>query len=109
VQPGGGVRIQSSKSREYANDQIQSVSCQTHKERKFGAISAVAGIIGFSIILAPFLNVLGIVIAVVVSIAGSFYSKKRHTGEILFTDGNKVSLSIEEPDVDRLYRLPPDD
>jgi hypothetical protein len=109
VTEDGTVKIKSSRSKDYSRLEIATVSAETTKDRKFGVIGAILGAILFSVLLAPFLGVLGVIIALAVAVLGSFYSKKKHTGQIQFKDGQAVTLDLDSWQVDRLYRLPPED
>lgn len=91
----------------YSPDQIQSISTRTSKEKKFGIIGFILGAIILSVILGIFLGILGVGIALIVAISGSFYSEKSHIVEVKFTDDKSVTLECTPRRVNKLVRFSP--
>ena len=106
----GGVKnlvIMGAQKAEYSQEQIQSVTANVTKEKKFGILRFIVGAIILGIVFGIFLNILGVVIGIVIAIAGSFYSKKKNLVEVRFIDNKSVNLECPSRDVKKLVQLAP--
>lgn len=101
----GNLEVRGVKAMRFAGSEISSVTARTEKERKFGYLGFVLGAIILSVILGAFLNVLGIVLAFVLSAAGSFYSNRKTIADVAFSTGDMVSLECTSGQVARLIKL----
>lgn len=86
----------------YSAREIESVSASPEEQRGFGAIGALFGFFLLSVILFPFLNFIGVVIALVVAVAGGFQSGKTGRAEVVFVDGSSVDLEAGRRQIDAL-------
>lgn len=108
VTPYKTVKIEGSRNAAYANNQIDSIDAREVREKKFGVIGFILGAIILSVVLAPFLGLLGVIVGVVAAAMGSFHSKARQTAEIRFDDGKGVTVEAEKRQIESLYRCLPD-
>lgn len=91
----------------YIPEEISSVSVNVSKEKKFGIFGFLVGAIILSIVLGMFLNVVGVLIAIVIAIAGSFYSESKNVVEVKFKDDRAVTLECTPRSVKKLIQLVP--
>ncbi|SDG67717.1 hypothetical protein SAMN05216603_1034 [Pseudomonas benzenivorans] len=91
----------------YAPEEIRSVSANVSKEKKFGVFGFLVGAIMLSIVLGMFLNIIGVLIAIVIAIAGSFYSESKNMVEVKFKDDKSVTLECTPKAVKKLIQLTP--
>lgn len=89
----------------YSPNEVRQVSARREKQRKFGIVGFVIGALLLSVFLGMFLNVLGVAIAVVVALAGSFYSKTTNVVQVSFSDGNDVLLHCSKFDANNLIEF----
>lgn len=91
----------------YLPEQIQSVSANVIKEKKFGVFGFLVGAVMLSIMLGFFLNIIGVIIGFVVAVAGSFYSESKNIVEVKFTDEKTVALECTPRYVKKLIQFSP--
>ncbi|MDM8350881.1 hypothetical protein P8H27_18560 [Pseudomonas sp. sp1636] len=91
----------------YDPEEISSVSANVSKEKKFGILGFLVGAIILSIVLGMFLNVVGVLIAIVIAIAGSFYSESKNVVEVKFKDDKAVTLECTPRSVKKLIQFVP--
>ncbi|MCQ4323158.1 hypothetical protein [Stutzerimonas stutzeri] len=91
----------------YIPEEISSVSANVSKEKKFGIFGFLVGAIILSIVLGMFLNVAGVLLAIVIAIAGSFYSESKNVVEVKFKDDRAVTLECTPRSVKKLIQLVP--
>lgn len=89
----------------YTPNEITSVYSSTESDRKFGVIGFLLGAIIFSSLLFFLIGPLGVFIALVLSVVGSFYTVKRHQVELTFVDNKSVKVECSAGDAKRLTRL----
>lgn len=99
--------IEGSQKKIYSQEDVGSVLASTSKERKFGAGSFIIGIIIFTVVLGLLFNLVGVLIAIVLSILGSFYTEKKNTVEVQFNDGKSVTLDCTPRAVSKLVAFAP--
>lgn len=99
---GGVLNIAAAKKACYRHDQVAEVSYSTASEKKFGILGALIGAVLLAILFGLFLGGLGILIGIGLAIAGSFYTDKQETAEILFDDGNRVMVECTPRAVKKL-------
>ena len=95
----GAIRASKTKA------EVKQVVAQSQKERGFGTLGFVLG--------APMLCVagwyiggpMGVLVGLVLAIAGSFYGKKFSTAEVEFLSGERLSVRGSEQDINQLIRL----
>ena len=76
VSSDGELVVRGAKEGRFARQDITSVNTRVDKEKTFGCLGFIVGSILLSIPLGIFLNVLGILLAVIIAGAGSFYANK---------------------------------
>lgn len=91
----------------YSSEEIKSVVASVTKEKKFGIFGFLVGVIILSVILGLFFNAVGIVIAIVIAIAGSFYSENKNIVEVQFKDEKSVTLECTPRGVKKLIKFAP--
>lgn len=91
----------------YSSEEIKSVVASVTKEKKFGIFGFLVGVIILSVILGLFFNAVGVVIAIVIAIAGSFYSKNKNIVEVQFKDEKSVTLECTPRGVKKLIKFAP--
>lgn len=103
---GGKVlAIEGTPAGEYQREAIKSMVARTEREKKFGALGFILGAIILSLVLGFLMGPFGVLLAVVIAAAGSFYSAKRHVVDITFHDGNTLTLECSARAVDVLMAL----
>src|SRR5690606_1928546 len=91
----------------YSSEEIKSVVASVTKEKKFGIFGFLVGVIILSVILGLFFNAVGVVIAIVIAIAGSFYSENKNIVEVQFKDEKSVTLECTPRGVKKLIKFAP--
>lgn len=102
LEDDGVLRLRGAKQGNYKSSDVRSVNTTSSKERKFSTISFLLGAIFFGLIGAFILGGLGVLIAVVISIAGSFRSSTTNLAEIGFADNETVTIECADYEVNRL-------
>ena len=104
VVQGEAVAISSTLKAEYPFGDVERFSAEEEKQRKFGALGCIVGAILLAFILTPFLGLLGLILAVVVAVVGSFYTKTENLARLDFVDGRQVLLSGDRREIEQLTR-----
>jgi hypothetical protein len=91
----------------YSPAQVQSVTANVTTEKKFGVLGFIVGAVSLSVVLGLFLNALGFVLAIIIAVAGSFYSDKKNIVEIRFSDEKSVLLQCTSRGVKKLVEFAP--
>lgn len=91
----------------YEPEQVQSVSANVSKEKKFGIFGFLVGAIVLGVMLGIVFNIVGVIIGIVVAIAGSFYSESKNIVEVKFKDDKSVNLECTPRGVKKLIQFSP--
>ena len=95
--------VEGAKHGVYSKDKIRSINASVVKEKKFGILGFLLGILILGAILGFFFGLLGVIAGVVIAIAGSFYTEKSNIVEIQFLDGSSVTLDCTPRGVKKLF------
>jgi hypothetical protein len=87
--------------------QIKTLAAITDKERKFGILGFLVGFLFFGVVLFLFFGPLGLLVALIFSVAGSFYTQKSNVVTIIFDDGETMDLAGSGREVKRLVAMKP--
>lgn len=101
----GWLIVDAAKGRRYAPNDVQSVQSSESRERHFGCLGFVAGAILLGLLGFMLLGPLGLMIGVVIAVAGSFYTQKHSVIELQFTDGEKVVVEGSARQANQLVRF----
>ncbi|MCF6190671.1 MAG: hypothetical protein L3J51_09335 [Cocleimonas sp.] len=99
--------IEGAQESTYSPAQILSVTANVAKEKKFGILGFIIGALLLSVVLGIFLNILGVIIALVIAATGSYYTEKSNIVEVKFNDGKAVSLDCSSRGVKKLIQFAP--
>jgi len=100
-----GVRINASREALYPPGTLASVSTRQEKERHFGCLSFLVGLLLFGTLASLLLGPIGFLAALVLCIVGSFYSKTRYLVDMQFKDGHQLTLETTQRQADQLVQL----
>lgn len=92
-------------TRTYDSTQIVAVHANQNKVKKFGFTGFILGSILFGALLAYFFALIGVLVAVVISAIGSFYSKTNYIVTITFSDQNSATLECSKHEMSKLISL----
>lgn len=99
------IHIKSAQNATYPQDQIASISANTSKESKFGALGFIVGAIVLGSIGLALGGVIGLIIGILLSLAGSFYSKQTHGAVITFTDHKTTIITGSKANINQILSL----
>lgn len=102
---GGYLHIHAAQSVQIDLDDIASKEMRMLADKKFGIFGFFFGAIILSAILFFILSVLGVVLAVIVAFMGSYYTKKSYIVDMVFKNGQKVTLQGSKQELDILMAL----
>ncbi len=91
----------------YSSEQIQSITANKLKEKRFSILSFIVGAIIFSVALGMFFNIIGVAIGIVLAIFGSYYSNTDNIVNIKFNDNKEVDLNCTPRGVKKLIQYAP--
>ncbi|SDO73133.1 DNA polymerase III, epsilon subunit [Halomonas shengliensis] len=100
-----GVRIKASREALYPPGTVTRVSTRQEKERRFGCLSFLVGLLLFGTLATLLLGPLGLISALVLCIAGSFYGTTRYLVDMVFKDGAHLTLETTRRQADQLVQL----
>lgn len=99
--------VKGDKEVNYPRAAIASMNARQDKERRFGWGSFLIGMLVFGVIFNLLLPGIGLLIALALSIAGSYYTTREQFVEVAFTDGKQVTLQCTPRGVKKLMRFAP--
>lgn len=105
INSAGELVVRGAKERRFPGTEIASVDTRVDKEKKFGCFGFVIGSILLAIPLGIFLNIFGLILAIVIAGAGSFYANKTNIADVKFASGDSVSLECTPRQVKKLVNL----
>lgn len=103
----GKLVIKGAKRAEYAATDISSFNTSTSTAKSFGYLSFIVGAIVLGFIGLLLLGILGAVIGLVISVAGSFYSTSSSQADLEFADGKSLSVTGTGSEITRLAKFAP--
>lgn len=98
----GVVFVSGASSHTYERDQLQGVDVEQSSESKIGCGSVLIGLLVITPLLTFFLNVIGLVIGLVLTVFGSRYDTKKHEATLRFQDGRNVRVQGSYREINRL-------
>lgn len=98
----GALRVTGARSNMYSPANIAAISASVERERGFGLGGCLLGCLLFGGLGAAAFGVIGLAGGMLLSILGSFYSRKRNLVHIDFDDGQQLALECSGAGVKRL-------
>lgn len=102
---GSTLEVIGTKKADYRGADITALSFRTEGQKKFGLIGAIIGAVVLGFIAGLFLGPIGWLIGIVLAIAGSFYSTKKHYADLEFSDGAKLNVELNDHEAKKLVKL----
>ena len=99
---GEDVQIKGSITVRKSIKDIDRVIARAHQERKFGLVGFVLGSLFLGFIGLVLAGPIGVLIGIVLTIAGSFYSEKFGIADIEFKGGDKITLQGSVREINNL-------
>lgn len=87
----GGISI---AGRNYEKSDIVDISKEVIKDKKLSIASLLLGIFIIIPLLAWALSIFGLILGILITAAGSYYSKKKYLLHIYFNDDNNISIDV---------------
>lgn len=101
----GWLIVNSARSGKFTSSDVASVSTRQEKQRKFGWIGAILGGLILLVVLGSMFGPIGALLAIVLAIAGSFYSQKSNSAEVTFVNGDTLSVQGTGREINMLVGL----
>lgn len=101
----GELQINGIKKSKYQSNQILRINTDSKKEKNFGIIGFIIGLIILPALFFYLIGFIGAIIAIAICIAGSFYNETTNSAEIIFMDGNTVKLKCSKSEINSLIKL----
>ena len=89
----------------YRCSDIQNVDTSKTEDRRFSVLSFLLGIFILTPILTWLFNVFGLVAGIVISIVGSYVTKRSTSADVIFFDGKRITLQCSKAEVNELVRI----
>lgn len=97
------IIVSGATSRNYKASDITSITSIQQKESKFGITGFIIGTLLFGTIGFILANGIGLIVALIITIAGSFYSRKTNVVTIALIDGNSVIINASNSQIKELH------
>lgn len=101
----GSIKIKGAKTVTYPGSEVILVNAKQIKERKFGVVGFIIGSVILGAIGIIYFGVVGLAIGVLISLAGSFYSKKQNIVSLTFKDEKQIELECTKSESEALALL----
>lgn len=105
---GRGARsliIEANKSAKYPAAQVIRVDTRTQTDKKFGCFGFVVGLLIFGTLGMVTFGLLGLLIAFVLCVLGSYYSVDKNLVDVHMLDGCKVTIQCRSGQVSKLINM----
>ncbi|MBB3184718.1 hypothetical protein FHR95_002292 [Halomonas fontilapidosi] len=100
-----GITVRGARTLTYLPSQLATLHARRESERRFAVLTFLLGLIIFGGLGFLFLGPLGLIIALVLCIVGSFYRRTNYYTDLVFTDGNSVTVETTRRQADQLAEL----
>ena len=97
--------VEGAAKAQYRAEQIKSVTARIDSDKRFGLVGAALGVVLLGGLGLHFFGLLGAIVGVAVSIAGSFYTTKKNIAEVVFADGKTLSLECTARAMSKLVQF----
>lgn len=97
--------IEANQSAKYPAREVIRVDTRTETDKKFGCVGFVVGALIFGTLGMFTLGPLGLIIALVVCVAFSFYTVDRNLVDVHMLDGSKVTVQCRSGQVTKLINM----
>lgn len=102
ISKDGYLVVSGAKQEIYKPDDLTSLDTQISSEKRMSVVSLLLGILLVVLPLTIFFNVFGFLIGLVLTWFGSRYTNKDNVVDLVFGDGEKVSLVCTPRQVNKL-------
>lgn len=95
--------VEGDRSKKYQNEDIASMTSGDASKRKFSLLSFIVGALILGWLGLIFLGILGLIIGIIIAVAGSFYSEKKGVVTISFKDNSVLNLECTQRGSKKLF------